>query len=718
MKKEHIALIIILIVAASFRLYNLRHPYFIGNDAFLHASVIRQALNNGNLATYELSFYRPQILEPLGFYYVTLIPATIIGLDIAFLLMPLISGLLCVLLLYLLMKDLFNTRVGLIAALILALSLGHMYRTSPNSYRGDGFFLTIFLAILYYFNKTIKGTTKDAVITGVLMALSATLWGGYPIGVLVIISGLIINATLKFFKGKFEKKELTKTFAVLASYYFLELMLMLLGVVKQSFFTRNTGFHALITFSPLIIGLIYYFTRKVKKSNVMIIMFVAGLIILGLNASTISSMVNEGLFENSLFYEIGVSELLPPKLGLLYTMLSWTLYLMWPGLIILSLVIFKKQKPEYLTYLVWIAVSIYLLLSYSRYTFIASVTTASLTALLLNYFFNRKKTTMYYSMIFLTIVVISSFILFMSDEFVKKEIDLIPALELFSKNASTLFNSVLLSIFISGVLVFILNYLDRKLLSLSKKLSKRAGRLLLNIFAITLFIVFFASYTVESITNVERIGPRMSAVWEDALNWMSDNLEPGVALSWWDHGSWIQYYTGFQTVTDSVTGQDQHRIQRTAQFLTTNNSDRFSDWSVKYLVLGGDVILYSGAVLGIAGTEGFTMSMVGVGVETQGITVYPIVDGQFQAHPQGTIFTNEQGSFVLTKTFYANSTGAMVSYSDYNTTQGCLVVNPYTNFYFNEQACDSNYVKLMYGEDLDGFKELYRNDFVVVYELI
>jgi hypothetical protein len=75
-KLRYLLLAGIVLLAAGFRLYNLRHEYFIGNDAFLHYSVIRQARQGGGLSNYNLSYGNPQILEPLGFYYVTLIHPT------------------------------------------------------------------------------------------------------------------------------------------------------------------------------------------------------------------------------------------------------------------------------------------------------------------------------------------------------------------------------------------------------------------------------------------------------------------------------------------------------------------------------------------------------------------------------------------------------------------------------------------------------------------
>ncbi len=626
MKWGEIALLLIIAAGAGFRLYNLRHPYFIGNDAFLHYSVMRQAMEGKGLGHYELGYGRPKILEPLGFYYITLIPAYLIGLHNAFLIMPLVSWLISIVLFYLLSKDLFGRKTALISAFLLSLSVANMYRTSPNTYRGDGFYLTMLLGVLYAFFR------KKYLLTGVLLGLSASLWNGYPIGVIVIIGGIIAAETLKFVRNELCKKDLLNYVYVLVPYYLIEQFLLLANIMRQEFFTRNFAFHLGIVFSPLAIGLVYLSAKRVKKSKVLGVIIAAAVVVLFISAQSISSMINEGLFGNSLFYSIGVSELLPPSYTLLYSTLSISLYLMWPGLVLFVFLLMKKQSAKKLTYFLWVLISTYLMINYSRYNFIASVTVASLSAVFLSYIYDR----------------------------IKKH------------------NKVLAIVVIVAVLV---------------------------------------PYAVDSFINVEKIGPRMSEPWLKALVWMRSNLKPGMTLSWWDHGSWIQYYTGFPTVTDSVTGQAQDRIKRTAVFLSTNISENFSDWGVRYLVLGGDIIFYSGAVLGIAGVKDFKVSLVGRGRNVNGIMIYPIGNGRFEVYPQGTLYRDPAGSFVVDKTYYANMTGATFVKSDYNKTSGCLVINPYANLFFNDEGCSSNYVKLMYGNGINGYKLLYRNNFVVIYEI-
>ncbi|MFA5406149.1 MAG: STT3 domain-containing protein [Candidatus Nanoarchaeia archaeon] len=627
MRREHLLLLLILLLGAGLRLYSLRNEYFTGNDAFIHYSVIRQALVDGNLVTYELSYGNPVILEPLGFYLVTLIPSFVLGLDIAFLLMPVLSGVLCLLVAYYLLRDLFGERAALIAVLLLSLSMAHIYRTSANTYRGDGFFLTAFLLTLYYFNKSLKASVKYSVVTGLLMTLCASLWNGYPLGVIVIISGLIINSTLKFLKNDFAKKDLTNIFALLVTYYFTELILILTGVTKRLFFTSNNAVHAVITFAPLFIGVIYYFTKRVKKSSVLGVLAVVGVVLLLLNINTVSSLVAQSLFENTLFYEVGVSELLPPTFDLLSAMLSWSLFLMWPGLLLLVLLILKKRDARHITFLVWSVITIYLMLNYSRYNFIVSVSAAALSALFINYLYLKA--------------------------------------EQYRKNAGLVL-----------VLVLVLLYV---------------------------FVIPLTGSVTNLFNNLNSVSPRVNAEWADALTWMRDNLEPDLTVTWWDHGSWVQYFAGFPTIADSVTGQDIGRITRVAQFLMTAKNDTFSDLGAKYLVLGADDVLYSNAIVSIADVRGFEM--------------YGLDSGYFQSNDDELYFIS--GDLVLAPrfVFFANQSIPLIESNG----TGCLMINyleprPYLLF-LNDYACNTNYAQLMFGLGLPGFELLYQNDYVVVYRI-
>ena len=633
MRREGVILFVIVLLAVGLRAYNLRHEYFIGNDAFLHYSVLRQALNGGGLTNYALSFSSPLVLEPKGLYYITLVPAYLLGLDFAFMLMPLLFGVLSVILSYYLVRDYFGSNTALLTAFFLALSLANAYRTSPGTYRGDGFYLTVLVFLLIVYNKYLKGGIKHALGLGLLLGVSCAIWGGSPLGVILIISGLIIDLTIKYLNGAYGLFDLKKALVVLVVYYLIQNFLIMLDVIKESFFTLNKPLHFFITFAPLFVGLVYQLAPRVSKKRVLSVLVVVCIVLVALNVDVIMSVISQSLFEQSLFYSVGVSELLPPTFTLLVTMLSWTLYLMWPGLLLLVMFVFKKRSAMHSTYLVWVLISVYLMLGYSRYNFLASVAVASLA-----------------------------------------------------------------SLFVVKLIKAVWTANDR--------------------IAVALLLLVIVPYSIDSFVNINKIGPRMNDAWFDALSWVKDNLEPGLTVTWWDHGSWVQYYDSFPTAVDSVTGQDEVRISRIANFFMTNVSDSFSDWNAKYLVLGGDVILYSEAVLDIASVSGFEVSGVGspvnAVVNNNEVITLPAGDGRFELYANGAVYRSLEGLIPISKTFVNN--GVIVS--NVTGATGCLAVNKFFNLFFNDFACNSNYVNLMYGLGLTGYELVYDNSYVRVYQIV
>ncbi len=618
MKKNDVIILISLAIGLIFRIYWIKYPYFIGNDAFLHASVIRQIINTGNTEIYNLSFGSPKILEPLGFYYISLVPAYAIGVRNAMLLMPVIFGLIGIYLLYLTNKQMFGEKVGLISAILLAITLGHIQRTSVNTYRGDCFFLTMFLGSLYFFNKSIKGDWKAAIICGVLTALSGTLWNGYPLGVIIIISGLIISLTFSYIKG-INKKDVKTAGALVGSYFGLEYLLTTLGIIKKVFFLKDPLLHLLLSLTPLIIACIYWIFRKSRKSFVVAALLICGMIVITINMNLIKNLIEQSLFENKFFYKVGVSELLTPSFEILFYLINLGLFVMPVGLVVLIYLIIKKKDVKHITYFLWTIITLFLMFKYSRYSFIASVTTTTLTSL------------------------------------------------------------ALIQI---------------------KKLHKR--------YYWAFILAFMICYGFLTAINMDKIRPRANEYWVNALNWLK-NESSGLVVSWWDHGSWIQFYSNMPTGVDSIYGQDIYRIERIAKFLLTDNNDSFKDWGAKYLVLGMDDLFYSGAISKIGNTS-FTFTLVG---PCEG-GICKTQNGQFEIYKNITIFRSGNTIVPIRKLIISTN---KVQEIDYNTGVGCLVITPIYNFFFDDKSCNTNYVKLMFGEGKEGYKEIYRNIFVVIYSL-
>lgn len=241
--------------------------------------------------------------------------------------------------------------------------------------------------------------------------------------------------------------------------------------------------------------------------------------------------------------------------------------------------------------------------------------------------------------------------------------------------------------------------------------------------AIALPVIILMIYSIISAQSATLFTPRITQEWIEELKWVSDNLEPGKVVSWWDHGSWIQYYTRFPTMVDSVYGQIEGNIQRIARFLVTDNNDTFKDVNATYLILGSDVILYIGAVLGLANETDYTVVFATGKGQMQAqdgvIDVYLTSSGQFELYDEGTLYRDENGMFLVKKRVYVNESGIteIITKEENYTTMGCLIINPHITFYADDKACESNLVKLLFGNGTKEYEFVHANNFVRVYEI-
>ncbi len=635
MKLNAKLLIIILILALAMRTYSLRLYAFLGNDPFLHASVIRQYMETGNLDTYELTGGMKRINEPKGLYWVTILPALMdVPYVTAFQCMPIISGLISVILFYYLLKNLFNNRTALIGAFLLALNVGHAYRTMANFYRGDGFFLTFLLGVMLTYELMLKEKKKGrqlmlACLSALLITGMITVWNGHLLGIAIIIAWLLITQAIAYYKGEKEvtRKLLIYELIVLPTYLLFNWLFMNNGVITNLFLYAPGAIeaHTILVLMPAILSMICYLSIKLKKKARIIIMlslFSGALIFAGLNSSLISGVLSTSIFFTSKIYTIGVSELLAPTPYLTWAMHNISYYFMWPGLILFALMLTRMKEWGRLMLLAYTIPVLFLMLNYGRYSFLGAVITTSMTAVILNY-----------------------------------------------------------------------GYSQAKKIKQFKKL------------AIGIPITVLTIYSIVSANTIPLFNPRVDVEWIPALEWVKDNLEPGITASWWDHGSWIQYYTEFPTLVDSVYGQVEHRIKRIAKFLVTDNNDTFKDVNASYLILGNDNLFYIEAILGLANETGYEIFFPDQS-QVQ----------MFKLYTDRTVYEDPAGAETLIKKrMYANETGTSEVVSQEG--NGCLIINPRMAFYANDKACNSNLVKLLFSNETGGYELLYANNFVRIYKI-
>ncbi len=209
-----------LIIALSFyyRIQPYKYKYLLAIDPYLFYRHVWYAITHPiSLPHLDIMEYYPTGVNPyegligLQFFLALLyLILTKIGINISYLsyakLEPAImGGLLFPILIYLLGKELYNRKAGLISAFFYATATGLMFRTSAGFFEKEpnaGFFM---LLSFYFFVRALRrNSIFAAVSSGLSLALMATMWGGvqqlYLSYALVAFALLFVNNVSDSFK--------------------------------------------------------------------------------------------------------------------------------------------------------------------------------------------------------------------------------------------------------------------------------------------------------------------------------------------------------------------------------------------------------------------------------------------------------------------------------------------------------------------------------------
>lgn len=179
-------------------------------------NLIKQSYNlvDGNLAArnaYTISFvdhsplgnfighFAMQLINPLGIHMVN---------DVwVFRISSVIVGTLSILFVYIMAKNMFNSRVGLIASVLVAVSGYHVVMTSIFFPR-DAYQMPFMILAIYFFYRSINGSQKDLLVSGLF--LGAAMLVKFPAVLLVpVLYSINLRKT-----GKLLDKNLIKIFLV------------------------------------------------------------------------------------------------------------------------------------------------------------------------------------------------------------------------------------------------------------------------------------------------------------------------------------------------------------------------------------------------------------------------------------------------------------------------------------------------------------------------
>ncbi|WP_297503050.1 glycosyltransferase family 39 protein [Thermococcus sp.] len=203
------AVIILTILAASIRLLPMRFKYLLGYDPYFHLAYTRYALTHGwiNFFPYALGPWGFQIklFHPLGLwmtpaYVYKLLHPLGVSLFNAFRLTPVIFGVLTVILVYLTVLRTYGRREAFLAAFLLAVSFGHVFRSMAGYYRGDNYMLfwyTVGLAAIAFAltcrcNRYLR--LAIYIIPGLSAGFASAFWQAYyPIFAFFLANSLLLT---------------------------------------------------------------------------------------------------------------------------------------------------------------------------------------------------------------------------------------------------------------------------------------------------------------------------------------------------------------------------------------------------------------------------------------------------------------------------------------------------------------------------------------------
>ncbi len=202
------ALILLTLLAAVIRLIPMRFKYLLGYDPYFHLAYIRYALTHGwvNFFPYAHGPWGAQIklFHPLGLwmapaYVYKLISVFGVSIYNAFRITPVIFGVLTVVLVYLAVFRTHDKREAFLAAFLLAVSFGHVFRSMAGYYRGDNYMLFWYAvglaamasALTCRCNRYLRFSLY--LIPGLAAGLAAAFWQAYyPIFAIFLSNSLLL----------------------------------------------------------------------------------------------------------------------------------------------------------------------------------------------------------------------------------------------------------------------------------------------------------------------------------------------------------------------------------------------------------------------------------------------------------------------------------------------------------------------------------------------
>jgi dolichyl-diphosphooligosaccharide--protein glycosyltransferase len=201
-----IALVAFALRATPFRFDGM----LLGGDPWYHYRIASILLETGEYPFVEYYTRYPfgePVLSPPGFYYLPVVVYKIVSFTgvsffSVFKVLPALFGALALLPIYLLVRELFDARIALGAALLYAISPAAMERSFAGFYRGEVFLVFAMLFALYFLVLAARRDLRYSIASGVFLFMGALFWNGWPIALAVLGSAAGLGVLRGYVLGR------------------------------------------------------------------------------------------------------------------------------------------------------------------------------------------------------------------------------------------------------------------------------------------------------------------------------------------------------------------------------------------------------------------------------------------------------------------------------------------------------------------------------------
>ena len=292
--KAVILLLAIALVAFALRAVTLRFDgMLLGGDPWYHYRIASILLESGEYPMWEYYTRYPfgePVLSPPGFYYLPvilykLLSFTGVSFFSVFKALPALFGVLALLPIYLLVRELFDARIAAGAALLYAISPAAMERSYAGFYRGEVFLVFAMLFALYFLALAVRRDLRYSVASGLFLFLGGLVWNGWPIALAVIGSAAGLGVLRNFLLGRGAMRYAT-SLGVSAGF-----ALVLMYAFRESFYRyepqmRETAYLVLglkmLFLAVVLLVLLSFLGRSLRDKTALRAGLMAGLFLVGL----------------------------------------------------------------------------------------------------------------------------------------------------------------------------------------------------------------------------------------------------------------------------------------------------------------------------------------------------------------------------------------------------------------------------------------------------